>query len=108
MVTVNERGMTGGVGKRRRKEERVAAALPVRVGGFEGITRDVSASGVFFEASIPFEPNSEVEFQIELDSSAGKLRLLCRGTVVRVESRAGKTGVAVSIAESRLEEAGRA
>jgi hypothetical protein len=105
MDTASERGMTRVMEQRRRKEERIAAALPVRGGQFQGVTRDVSASGVYFETVVPFTASSEVAFHIELDSSAGKLRLLCRGSVIRVESKGDKTGVAVKITESRLEEA---
>jgi hypothetical protein len=90
----------------RRREERVKAALPVHVGAAHGLTRDVSASGVYFETTTSsFVPDSPVEFAIDLDTSTGTLRLRCRGYVVRVEVRGAKTGVAVKIAESTLEEA---
>lgn len=36
-----------------RGEERVSAALPVDLGAATGVTRDFSASGIFFETDAP-------------------------------------------------------
>ena len=48
--------MAAGIEKR--KGERVCTALPVAVGGTMGVTRDVSASGVFFEMDTLFAVGS--------------------------------------------------
>jgi PilZ domain. len=87
----------------RRAAERVKVKLPVALDKATGLTRDVSASGIYFETQTPLAENSEVDFAIALDSPAGKLRLKCKGYIVRVESRGRKTGVAVKIADSWLE-----
>ncbi len=68
-----------------------------------GITRDVSASGVFFETDVNYAAGSEISFSIELDGPGGKMMLRCQGQIVRVEQRDGKVGVAAKIIESRLE-----
>jgi len=88
----------------RRREERVPTALPVRLSeGTTGVTRDVSASGVFFETDKECVAGSEISFAIEVDGPTGKMMLKCQGRVVRVEQRDGKIGVAAKIVESRLE-----
>ena len=88
---------------KRSREERVAAALPVSLDRGAGITRDVSASGVFFETDVNYAPGSEISFSIELQGPAGKMMLRCQGQIMRVEDRGGKVGVAAKITESRLE-----
>lgn len=85
------------------REERVPAALPVSLDRGAGITRDVSASGVFFETDVNYAPGSEISFAIELNGPAGKMMFKCLGQIVRVEERGGKVGVAAKIIESRLE-----
>ena len=81
----------------------MSAALPVSLDRGVGITRDVSASGVFFETDVNYAPGSEISFAIELRGPAGKMMFKCRGQIVRVEDRGGKVGVAAKIIESRLE-----
>ncbi|MEO7741665.1 MAG: PilZ domain-containing protein, partial [Usitatibacter sp.] len=62
------------------------AALPVIVEGrAAGITRDVSASGVFFETDEKMAEGNAIEFTVEFDSPTGKLVLRCSGQIVRVE-----------------------
>lgn len=90
-------------GAKRIRENRVVAALPVSLDGGAGITRDVSASGVFFETDMRYAPGSEISFSIELHGPAGKMMLRCQGQIMRVEDRGGKVGVAAKIIESRLE-----
>ena len=82
------------------------AALPVSLDGGTGITRDVSASGVFFETDVNYAPGSEISFAIELHGPAGKMMFKCQGLIVRVEDRGSKVGVAAKIIESRLETVG--
>ena len=91
------------VSVRRTRAERVPAAQPVHLDQGTGITRDVSASGVFFETDVNYAAGSEISFSIEIDGPVGKMMLRCQGQIVRVEQRDGKLGVAAKIIESRLE-----
>ncbi len=91
------------VSARKRMEERVTTARPVHLDQGTGITRNVSASGVFFETDVNYAAGSEISFSIELDGPGGKIMLRCQGQIVRVEQLDGKFGVAVKIIESRLE-----
>jgi hypothetical protein len=86
-----------------RKDERLPVALPINIENTQCITRDVSASGVFFETNSTFMIGAHVDFAIEFDSPGGKLILKCNGEIVRVEAKEGKTGVAVKIVDSSME-----
>ena len=82
----------------------MSTTRPVRLDRGTGVTRNVSASGVFFETNVDYAAGSEISFAIELDGLRGeKLLLRCRGEIVRVESRDGKVGVAARIVASNLE-----
>ena len=80
------------------------AEVPIRFNGSgSGITRDMSASGVYFVADQHIEPGQSIKFAIDIEGPTGPLCLWCTGQVLRVEDVAGKTGVAVTLTESRLE-----
>jgi hypothetical protein len=87
----------------KRREERVSTALPVDLGTTKGITRDVSASGMFFEADATYALESEITFAVELDTPGGRMLLKCEGEIVRIEPRGARVGVAVKIIDSTLE-----
>ena len=92
---------------RQRGNERVHAEVPVLTEeGAEGMTRDISPSGVYFSVDRTFRVGETVRFSIDFDAPAhthAGLHLTCVGTVVRVENANGETGVAVAITESTLE-----
>lgn len=89
----------------KRSEERVPATRPVRLDRGTGVTRNVSASGVFFETDVNYAPGREISFAIELDGPTGKMMFKCQGQIVRVEHRDGNVGVAAKIVASTLESA---
>ncbi len=90
-------------GKERRKEERVAVSLPVSLANSAQVTRDISPSGVYFEANTPFVLGEKVGFVIKFNNPGDNLMLKCNGEIVRVENRNSKVGVAVKILESIME-----
>ena len=90
-------------GQEKRKDERIFTALPVDLGNATGVTRDVSASGVFFEIDSSYRLGSAIEFAVEMDTPGGKMLLKCEGEIVRVEPRGARVGVAVKITESAIE-----
>lgn len=90
-------------GRTQRKDERIVTALPVKLGGAIGLTRDVSAAGIFFEIDAACTVGSDISFEVELETPTGKIILKCKGNIVRTESRENKLGVAVKINESMLE-----
>jgi hypothetical protein len=90
-------------GEENRKEQRVRTALRVDLGGeATGVTRDVSASGIFFETEASYARGNSVRFRIDIETPTGPMLLTCRGEVVRLEPRGARLGVAVRIVESSL------
>lgn len=90
--------------KELRSEVRERIALPLSAGdGVGGATRDISASGLFFELNSDAPLGSEVDFTIELTLADRTFALKGHGDIVRIEKHAGRTGLAVRIQASRLE-----
>ena len=88
----------------RRRGQRIHTALPVFLKNTEGITRDVSASGVFFWTSESTCALGElISFSVEFKRPEGRMMLKCQGDVVRTEPRTAEIGVAVKIIESAME-----
>lgn len=86
-----------------REHERVPSARPVKLADALGTTRDVSASGVYFEIDSDMVVGSDISFEIALDAPGGPMTLRCSGRVVRIEQKDGRTGIAVRMTDSRLE-----
>jgi hypothetical protein len=87
-----------------RRCARVAADVRVLLAdGCEGVTRDVSASGIYFVTDADLAEGGPIRFSVEFGSEAGKMYLECCGEVVRIERGGGKLGVAARITESRLQ-----
>jgi hypothetical protein len=63
------------------------------------VTRDVSASGAFFETEAHCRVGSPVRFAIQLATPWGPAHFDCRGKIVRVERHDGTVGVAVQFEE---------
>jgi PilZ domain len=89
----------------RRKASRFQMALPVELPQGMGITRDLSARGVFFQTDCLLAPGELIQFALVLEyvDPGGPVRLQCRGRVVRLERQGGTLGVAVAITAYRLD-----
>ena len=82
----------------------MSVTRPVVLARGSGVTRNISTSGVFFEADVDYAVGSKIIFAVQLDGPQGeKLELITRGEIVRVEPREGKVGVAAKIVASKLE-----
>jgi len=63
-------------------------------------TRDVSSNGICFYCDAAMERRSEIEFMVTLPAEVTMtepLKVLCHGTVVRVEKGDGKFSIAAAI-----------
>jgi len=80
-----------------RRHARISTELPTCIKGTQGVTRDISASGLFIMQSSEQEMGSRIDFWVDLDTPGGKLKLCCEGEVVRVEAIDGKFGIGVKI-----------
>jgi len=90
---------------KRERASRVQSCLPVSVNGITGVTRDISATGVFFEIDEKYSAGSKIQFELQLDTPGGPLRLVCNGEVVRVVTKDGRSGVAARIISQSIESA---
>jgi hypothetical protein len=89
--------------KEQRTEPRERLALPLRLrDGSHAVTRDISASGLYFEMEGDHQDvGGLVDFEMELPDLHMKFTAV--GRIVRVEHRPGTTGVAVKLLSPRLE-----
>ncbi len=89
--------------KDHRKETRDALALPVATAdGAQGVTRDISASGLYFVTDREQTVGGQIDLQIELQTENGPVRLVAQGRIVRIQTEGSRTGVAVELLQSRL------
>jgi len=85
-----------------RIEPREHLELPIKLGdGLRAMTRDISPTGLFFEIEGERTMSGLVDFEMHLAETGMKFTAV--GEIVRVEYRAGKTGVAVRLTAPRLE-----
>lgn len=96
--TIDDFKMAAGLPERRR-DKRINVALPVFLDNAKGVTRDVSASGVFFWINGMYSLGDSISFSMGRTSDSRKLMLKCRGVVWRTVSRGKDMGVAVRITE---------
>lgn len=90
-----------------RTEPREPIELPLQMDdGASAVTRDISATGLFFETDSEQRVGNLINFEINLDTPDGPMKLKAQGQIVRIESQGGRTGVGVKLLESRLEAVG--
>lgn len=87
--------------KERRRAPRMAIGLPIELEHGKGLTRDVSASGVYFETDTPLAVGAQVRFAMVLPYGTA-VRVQCAGEIVRVERHESRVGVAAALTSSRL------
>jgi hypothetical protein len=87
----------------RRRRKRIDVSLPVILENATAVTRDASASGVFFWKPGTFMYGDFIRFAIERNTDSGKILQKCRGVVVRTEPDDNGVGVAARITESTTE-----
>jgi hypothetical protein len=86
-----------------RSEPRERIALPLQLeNGCQGMTRDISASGLFFETDREQRVGSLIDFEIEFDWLSGLMKFKAQCEIVRIEPRGDKTGGALKFLVSRL------
>lgn len=91
--------------KSQRGADRFESTLPVEFAHAYGWTRNISATGVYFETDLVPEPGSRVHFAVELVSQGEKRKLFCDGEVVRVDRNNGVLGIAAKLTGSFFSEA---
>lgn len=72
----------------------------MEINGSPGVTRNISATGVYFETSVEPAPGSKVSFTVDVLVNGESLKMVCSGEVVRVDHKEAALGIAVKLANS--------
>ena len=91
--------------KHERGADRFTSALPVEIGGVQGLTRNISATGIYFETEAAQMPGSRVNFTVEMNTRGMKIKLVCQGKVVRVDHNGRVSGIAAKLESSFFSDA---
>ena len=86
--------------KPERRAVRFETVLPVEIGNFHGLARNISATGIYFETEAAPELGSHVYFAVELTVRGEKLKLVCDCKVLRVDQKDGVHGIAAKLNDS--------
>lgn len=85
-----------------RLEPRESLAMPLKLGdGSTAVTRDISASGMYFEIQGSYAMSGPVLFEMQLAELG--VKFTAEGEIVRVERHASRTGFAVRLLRPRFE-----
>jgi len=87
-------------GRSQRSADRYVSELPIEINGAQGVTRNISATGVYFETTVEPAPGSKVHFTVDVIVEGEPLKMVCTGEVVRVDHKEGTVGIAVKLANS--------
>lgn len=93
--------------KPERRADRFDIELPVEMDGVQGLTRNICATGIYFETDMAQAPGSHVRFTVEVTIRGEKTKMVCEGEVVRVENKDGVLGVAVELSSSFFSDNGQ-
>ena len=88
------------------EEQRIAPrerlSLPLKLrDGSQALTRDISATGLFFEMEGEHLLSGLVDFEMHLPEA--RVKFTSCGEIIRLEHSSGRTGVAVRLIAARLE-----
>jgi hypothetical protein len=80
-----------------RTAARFDAALVIDVQGLQAKTRNISATGVYFETDVDLPLGSVLNLNVQFTQGGRKHWLACEGRVVRVTQADGQHGVAAEL-----------
>jgi len=87
----------------RRSYQRANIGMRVFLRSAIGVTRDMSASGVYFWISGTYAIGQSISFSIELKKARGSMMRKCIGEILRVDRQDSiRVGLAVRITESTM------
>ena len=87
----------------KRRHHRATTGMRVFLKSTIGVTRDMSASGVYFWISGTYALGQSISFSIELKRARGNMMRKCKGRILRIERQDSKrVGLAVRITESEI------
>ena len=87
----------------KRRRHRANTGMRVFLKSTTGVTRDMSASGVYFWISGTYAIGESIRFSIELKRAGRRMMRKCKGEVLRVDRQdSSRVGLAVRITESTM------
>ena len=87
-----------------RRSTRHRVQLPIALKWGKGKTRDVSASGVYFETDEDLHEGESIQFVLTLGEATGEeITIRCEGSVIRLERHGQQSGVAVEMTSIDLD-----
>jgi hypothetical protein len=96
------RAHTARMFQEQRRDPRELLALPLQLAcGAQATTRDISATGLFFEMEGCHAMQGPLQFELQLAQFG--MKFTAAGEIVRIEHREGRTGVAVRLVDPRLD-----
>ncbi|PLX81263.1 MAG: PilZ domain-containing protein [Desulfuromonas sp.] len=83
----------------KRSVQRIQMEVPVHLANANGMTRDISGSGIFFVTDHSYALGENISFSLDLNYAfpGQPLHLDCFGQVKRIESIGDQVGVAAQI-----------
>jgi hypothetical protein len=91
--------------RRKRLAQRYPLSLKVVLASGEGVTRDISAQGIYIACTGDMTTDDAIDFVVEFGAgeAEGRVKLRCKGKIVRVERGEWGTGIAAKIVSSAIE-----
>ncbi len=87
-----------------RAEDRINMAITFNLeNGVPALTRDVSASGIYFETDANQVPGSMISFVLRFNTPGGEMALKCEGQILRTEPRGDRVGIAAKLTTTKVE-----
>lgn len=87
--------------REQRVDPRERLALPLKLDCGDAMTRDISATGLFFELEGKHVLQGELDFEMQVPGI--RMKFTSRGEIMRIEHSNGRTGIAVRLLNPRLE-----
>ena len=93
--------------KATRRHERYSLTLDIELAHGRGLTRNVSAGGVYFVTDQPHTPGALIEFTLALGEHSPSVpcQLRCNGAILRVDPQGDQVGVAATIQSYSIDSA---
>jgi len=90
-----------------RRHERYPLTLHIELAHGRGLTRNVSAGGVYFVTDQPHTPGALIDFTLVLGALSPSVpcQLRCNGAILRVDPQGDQVGVAATIQSYSIDSA---
>ena len=82
------------------RADRHPVSFPISVGPSKGVAKGISTTGIYFEIDQKQKVGSKIDFVLDLETPGGPIQVQCHGTVVRIEEKSDRVGIAATINES--------